>query len=297
MVADPGHRQIGEHRVVGGEFVERVGVLGRQHDVVVRQHHAFGPAGRAGRIQHHADIGALALGDLVEPPARGAGVAAHLLPPELLHVLERVQPGRIVGAQAALFLEDDGAQLREPVGDRDELVDLLLVLHDREFRLGVVEHVGHFVGDRVLVGRHGNAADALHGRKRGVEPRAVVADDGHDVAALEAQLAQADGERAHLVAHLRPGPRLPDAEILVAHRRPVGVLGGVAQQQLRYRVQGLCRGGHGADSLRTYGAHRRITSLFQSHAAFEGSLDCGRGMPHFSSNTTSAWWPAPAAMV
>ncbi len=112
VVADPGHRQVGEHRVVGGEVVERVGVLRRQDDVVVREHHALGPARRARGVEHHADVGAFALGDLVEPPARGAGVRAHFLPPELLHMLERMQAGGVVGGEAALLLVDDGAQLR-----------------------------------------------------------------------------------------------------------------------------------------------------------------------------------------
>ena len=256
MVADPGHRQIGEHRVVGGKVVERVGVLGGQDDVVVREHHAFGPAGGARCIEHHADVGPFALGDLVQPPAGGALVAAHFLPSELLHMRERMQVGRIVGCEAALFLEDDRAQFREPIGDGKELVDLLLILHDREFRLGVVQHVGHLVRNRVLVCGHRDAADALHGCKGGVQPRAVVADNGHDVAALEPQFAQANGKCAHLVAHLRPGPRLPDAEILVAHRRPVRVLHGIAQQQLRYCVQYLAVSGR-----RFRSAHELVSSL------------------------------------
>ncbi len=79
------------------EAVELVAVLRRDDDVVVREHHALGPAGGARRVEHDADVGALALGDLVEPPARGAGVGAHLLAAELLHVLEGMQIGGIVG--------------------------------------------------------------------------------------------------------------------------------------------------------------------------------------------------------
>ena len=237
VIADPGHRQVGEQDVVGPEAVELVAVLRRDDDVVVRQHHALGPAGGAGGVEHHADVGALALGDLVEPPALGAGVGAHLLAAQLLDVLEGMQVGRVVVREAARLVVDDLLQLRQPIGDRDHLVDLLLVLDDRELHLGVLEHVGHLVGHRVLVDRNGDAAEALHGGEGGIEARAVVADDGHRVAALEPELAQADGEGAHLVAQLRPGPGLPDAVVLVAHGRAVGVLDRVAQQQLGHGVE------------------------------------------------------------
>ena len=90
-----------------------------------------------------------------------------------------MQAGRIVGGEAALLVVDDALELRQPIGDGDDLVDLLLVADDGEPRLGVLEHVGHLVGHRVLVDRDGDAAEALHGRERGVEARAVVADDGH----------------------------------------------------------------------------------------------------------------------
>ena len=123
-------------------------------------------------------------------------------------------------------------QLRQPVGDGDDLVDLLLVLDDCELHLGVLEHVGHLVGHRVLVDGNGNAAEALHGGKRRIEARAVVADDGHRFAALEPELSQADGKRAHLVAQLRPGPGLPDAEVLVAHGRAVGMLTALRSSSL-----------------------------------------------------------------
>ena len=109
--------------------------------------------------------------------------------------------------------------MRSSFGSRSaieiDLVDLLLVLDDGELHLGVLEHVGHLVGHRVLIDGDGNAAEALHGGKGRVEARAVVADDGDRVAALEPELAQADGEGADLVAQLRPGPGLPDAEVLV----------------------------------------------------------------------------------
>ena len=197
----------------------------------------LGRPGGAGRVEHHADVLALALGDLVHPPAGGAGVAAQLLAPQALHVLEGMQVGRIVGGEPARLVVDDLLELRQLVGHRDHLVDLLLVLDDGELHFGVLEHVGHLGRHRVLVDRHGDAAHALHGGERGIQPRPVVADDRHRVAALDAELAQADGEQAHLVAQPTPCPGLPDAVVLVAQGRQVAIALCIAQQQLGYRVE------------------------------------------------------------
>ena len=108
----------------------------------------------------------------------------------------------VVVAQAARLVVDDVLEPRQPLRDRQDLVDLLLVLDHRERDLGMLEHVGHLVGDRVRLDRHRHAAEHLRGRHRPVEPRPVVADDGDLVAALEPELSQADAQGAHLVAHL-----------------------------------------------------------------------------------------------
>ena len=64
-------------------------------------------------------------------------------------------------AQPARVGEDHRLEPRAALLDRDQLVDLLLVLGDREPHLGVVEDIGHLVGDRVLVDRHRHAAQRL----------------------------------------------------------------------------------------------------------------------------------------
>ena len=53
-----------------------------------------------------------------------------------------------------------GLEQRAALLDREELVDLFLVLDEGEPHLGVVEDIGHLLGDRVLVDRHRNAAQA-----------------------------------------------------------------------------------------------------------------------------------------
>ena len=85
-----------------------------------------------------------------------------------MHVLEGMHAGGVVGGQSAVLVVNDPLELRQPVGDGNDLVDLLLVLDDGDPRLGVLEHVGHLVGHRVLIDGDGNAAEALHGRERRV---------------------------------------------------------------------------------------------------------------------------------
>ena len=93
----------------------------------------------------------------------------------------------VVIAQAPRLVVNDLLELRQPFRDGDDLVDLLLVLHRGKPHVGMGEHVGELLGDRVGVDRHWNGAQHLRRRHRPVEPRAVGADDGDGVAALETE--------------------------------------------------------------------------------------------------------------
>jgi hypothetical protein len=86
--------------------------------------------------------------------------------------------------------------MRQAIRHRDDLVDLLLIFHDGDLYLCVLEHVGHLLGHRVLVDGHRDCAEALHGGEGGIEAWAIVADDGDRVAALKIEFAQADRERS-----------------------------------------------------------------------------------------------------
>src|SRR5919206_3795888 len=106
--------------------------------------------------------------------------------------------------------------MRQPILQRKDLVDLLLVLGDDDRGLGVIEHVGKFGSDRVLIYRDSDAAEA-HRRELGeIEPRPVLADDRQLVARAEPGGAEAKREIAHFLPIASPTVRLPDAEILFA---------------------------------------------------------------------------------
>ena len=144
----------------------------------------------------------------------------------------------VVILQAARLVVDDLRQLRQPVGDGDDLVDLLLILGDRELHFGMGEHIGHLVGDRVGIDRHRHGAERLAGAERPIEPRPIAADDGELVAARDAELGKPDREGANLLEHLRPGPGPPDAEVLVPHRRPPADGRGIVDQKLGGGIEG-----------------------------------------------------------
>ena len=88
--------------------------------------------------------------------------------------------------------------------DLQQLVDLLLVLGEREARAGMLDDVGELLGDRILVDRHRHAAQRLRGAHRPVEQRAVVADHDQPIAAAEALIGQARGEQADLGRDMAP---------------------------------------------------------------------------------------------
>ena len=154
-----------------------------------------------------------------------------MFPEELLaerpDLLIRRQARLVVVAQATRVFVDDPLQVRHRLADLEQLVDLLLILDDGELDFRVVEDEGHLGGDRVLVHRHRDAAEALHRDHREVKARAVLADDGQVLATGEAGLMQSGRDLAHLGQHLDPAPALPDAEVLLAYcsrpRPPLGM--------------------------------------------------------------------------
>ena len=222
MIADPGERQIGERHVVLGQLVEGDRVARRLDRALAGQHHALGRAGGAGGVENDGRIGAFAGGDLGVEPGADFRIGERLAPLRD-DVVDRMQVAVVVVAQAAPLVVDHLLELGQAIHDRHDLVDLLLVLDRGEAHLGVRQHEGEFVGHRVGIDRHRHRAEHLRRHHRPIELRPVGADDGDGLAALEAEPVQADRIGAHDLERLAPGPSLPNAEILVPHRRPIAV--------------------------------------------------------------------------
>ena len=134
------------------------------------------------------------------------------------------------------------------------------------------QHIGEFFGDRVGIDRHRNGAEHLCRHDGHIEPRPIAADDGHGVAAAQAEPGETGGVAARLLIDLAPGPGLPDAEVLVTDGRTLAELPGVAHQQFGKRVQCRIRPlGHAASSPRLAPCWRSFTG-FGPPQSFDGQV-------------------------
>src|SRR5437773_7406101 len=236
-VARPRHRQVGERVVLRANVIGLTERLREGERVGVRQHDALRVAGRSGGVADDGDVFRLPLLDL---GIEVAGVLGPELAPELLDGLIGAKPVVLVVEHAARIVVRHEAEARELHTERQHLVDLLLVLGHDHRALGVIPDEGELLRDRVLEDRHRHAAQALRGHLGPVQPGTVVADDRQPLAPLESERGEPEREVAHLVVVLAPGPRLPDAAVLLADRRPVAKVAGVALQPSRER--GLSHG-------------------------------------------------------
>ena len=203
VVADPGERQVGEHIVVLVQAVEFDRVARRLDRAGRLQHHALRAAGRAGRVEHDGDVVAACRPDRVLPGAAKRRVGFETAGAGRLDVRKGVEPGRRIEGKAARLVIDDVGQSGNFLSARPYLVDLLLVLHHREAHAGMVEHIGHLVGDGVGIDRHRNRPERLRRRECPVETRAVGADDGDPVALAEAERLKPDARTCGLLRAAR----------------------------------------------------------------------------------------------
>ena len=228
MVTNPGHRQIGKYFIETIETVEFDIAAGSSDESLVGMANALGLAGGARRVQHHAYIGGA---DFADGALEESWVAPVELATDFPQPVVRHQLRLGIVAQATRVVIVDVLEVGILRSDLEQLVDLFLILDDRVFDLGIVEHEQHFLRDRVLVHRYRHAAQALGRSERPVQSRPVVADDGQIHAVPESLRSQTASERAHLIGDLRPGPALPDAQGLFADRRAVPLLSRMLQQK------------------------------------------------------------------
>ncbi|CAM4083404.1 hypothetical protein PARU111607_03490 [Palleronia rufa] len=230
VVADPGHRQVGQDLLPLGQAVEVAGRLGCLYDVTVRQHHAFGTPRGAGGIEHDAGVvvcrGSAPTLQLGPQPVLG-------ITPRLLKVAVGNQPRMIVFPKAPGIEIDGPAQPLRARRRLRELVHLLLISGDGEHRLRMVQLIADLFHRGVLVDRHRDAAGGLDGDHGPVERRAVPPGDDHMLALRQAQVQQPQRQRFDLIRGLGPGPALPDSEFLLAIGRPGAEMRHVPRQQRR----------------------------------------------------------------
>ena len=145
-----------------------------------------------------------------------------------LRIAEAVQPLDVV--------DEDLHELGALGAHFEDLVELLLVLREKEARRAVVDDVLHLARRVRRVDAVGHRPHRQHAHV-GVEPlRAVVGDDRHDVPRLEAKRHQSETNAPGPLAILPPADGLPDAELLLAHRDLVPALPHDMPKQLRQRI-------------------------------------------------------------
>ncbi|MNT28637.1 hypothetical protein D3C72_1643380 [compost metagenome] len=109
-----------------------------------------------------------------------------------------------------------------------------------------MQHVDHFLRNRVLIERHGNRAQRLRGHHGHVQAGTVFTDDGDVHAGLDAERGKALRDVADMLRHFGPRKGLPDPQIFLSYRGPRPANVGMREQQRRKGVRRrrhLCRCG------------------------------------------------------
>ncbi|MCP1730525.1 hypothetical protein M2192_002642 [Bradyrhizobium elkanii USDA 61] len=247
MIARPSQRQIGQHHVLVGQLVEPRGVGCSIDAASRRQHDALGRAGRSRGVEDDSDVRTVAgPNGFIDPFAkrwvgckRGAAV--------IDDIADCDQSTAIVAVDSARFVVDNPVELRQSVGHRQDLVDLLLVLRCDHRRLGVSENKSKLISHSIGVDRNGDCAQRLRCHHGPVKLGPIGADYRNCLARPQAKAMQAGGVATYDLGNLSPGPALPDAKILMPERWPRAKLCRVSQQQFGKRVIRSAAGHVGLD--------------------------------------------------
>src|SRR5271165_3873275 len=97
----------------------------------------------------------------------------------------------------------------------------------------MLEHIGQFARDRVLINRDRDASKRMSRELCRVEAWAVVADHGQPVASRETFRGKSGGEVTYVSEIVAPAPGLPYAQVFLADRRAIAEVTGVPSEQAR----------------------------------------------------------------
>ena len=193
--------------------------------VAVRQHAALRRAGSAGGVDEGERVlqahGCTARLELLS----GASTAA------LAHLLERDRPERLGGRAVGGVHHDHRVHLRDLLADREDLVELLLVLADHRAGFGVGDHPEALLGGVGLVDRHDDRPGRGRGHVRVGPLGAGVGEDADALALVEVEVDQPEANLLDDLGELSIGDVMPGAVTLVADGDVLGVLSGSARDQ------------------------------------------------------------------
>jgi hypothetical protein len=142
---------------------------------------------------------------------------------------------------AFAFHQHDGPQTRQTIANRQELLELVVVLDNGHARLAVLGDVVALVGRQGGVDT-GRKASRGHATEGGEEPlRPVEPEDGDTLAGLEAERHERPAYLEYRGLVLTPGRRMPAAIPLCAQGRSLTVHRGALGEDVEDR---LTRGAH-----------------------------------------------------
>ena len=240
-IANPCHRQIGQHRIIGAQPIEFARRLRGHDDVVIRQHDTLRPACCTGRIKHRAGIRPGLTG---QPRVKNRLQRCFILAATRLQFFIVCQAGAVIFAHAARIQKDNLFNTRQLVLNLDDLVDLFLILrHDKAGR-AMINHIGHFLCHSILIERHRNGPYGLCGNHRPIEIGPVPANDRDMIAFCQTKIQKTKCKVFDLLGRLRPAPALPDAEFFFTERRRIRANSGMMRHQTRNRIKRLINRRH-----------------------------------------------------
>ena len=230
LFADPGEREKGD-KLVGIVLGVKCAEVGRHGDEILVGQHRQLRKSRGSRCG--ADPRHIFRFRIFHVPFELSGMILFVALPDLDDVGKIGEQVRIVFGHPLRVVVDDLFYIRQVFLHVEDLVDLLLILGDDEFRLGVVDDVGDLFQDRILIYAGSESAGRLRG-ELGDDPFGlVVADDGNLVSRLKAEAYHAERKIFYLFEVLFPGKGLPDAEVFFPERDfPSSVLFCLFQEQL-----------------------------------------------------------------
>ena len=233
LLHHPGERQ---HRDI---FVVRVLGIGLEIGGGVTEERSMRPLGELG-VRGRAG-GRAQDGDIVGARRRQHALVASGITVEhrlagCLELGDDHEARVVVFPHAARVEIDDPFDGRNASAEVEELVDLLLVLRDHDFRRSVIAEIGNLVLQRVAIDAEAASAAGVCGDLPPDPGRAVVADQHDDVAGGDPETGKADRHAAHMILDGSPSIGRPDTEFLLALGDQVGGLPGVAREHARRGV-------------------------------------------------------------
>ena len=167
----------------------------------------------------------------IDQPVVETRFARGAVAPHRRELLGLQQSGIVVFPHAARIGIDDVLEVRRAIGQRQQLVDLLLVFGEHQFGVAIAEKVRRFLVQHVAVKAEAHGADGVRCDFGSDPVRPVVADDADDVAAPETEFDHAEREIMHARLVVVPGEDAPQPEVLFAQRDLAAVLPRIEAQQ------------------------------------------------------------------